>query len=195
MLGKPSMRQGNFGIPSMNTAASPASRAVAMAIGARLKRFRDDVMTQREMARRLGVSVGYLSDVENGKNKVNADIIVAISLHFPHVNTRWLLTGQGEMLLSERDEIRLDIDALDIALHLFFEQLETLNEEKEAARWWLNKQYAIQLYYQTYLSHRRALIAQGVSQEEARARAIAESRQLNNRSAREANETAADRHE
>jgi transcriptional regulator with XRE-family HTH domain len=50
-------------------------------------------MNQREFARRISVSQGYLSSLENGEKEPCAGVLLAISREFGK-SVDWLLTGE-----------------------------------------------------------------------------------------------------
>ena len=50
-------------------------------------------MTQTEVARRIGVTQGYLSSVERGDKEAGAAVLLAISREFGK-SVDWLLTGK-----------------------------------------------------------------------------------------------------
>lgn len=50
-------------------------------------------MTQQEFGRRIGVSQGYVSDVERGEKQVGAEILFRINREF-RKSMEWLLTGE-----------------------------------------------------------------------------------------------------
>jgi len=54
---------------------------------------------QKEFAKKLGISSGYLSEVESAKTKPGYDVFYNLSRHFP-VNFSYLLHGEGEMLAA-----------------------------------------------------------------------------------------------
>ena len=155
------------------------------AIGERVREARCQLrMTQREMAKRLAVSPGYFSDVENGKNKANADILAGFALHFPDINSEWLLTGRGKMLAGDppapTDRRYLDTEALRVALQLFYDELSGADGAL-AVRLIASQHYYINLMYRTYVSHLDALLGQGLPEAEARAAAEAECKHLDKR--------------
>jgi len=49
-------------------------------------------MTQADLARRIGVSQGYLSTVEHGQREIGAEVLLAIGQEFDR-SLEWLLTG------------------------------------------------------------------------------------------------------
>jgi transcriptional regulator with XRE-family HTH domain len=50
-------------------------------------------MTQKEFARRIGVSQGHLSYMERGEKEIGAKILLKISREFGK-SIEWLLTGE-----------------------------------------------------------------------------------------------------
>jgi transcriptional regulator with XRE-family HTH domain len=49
-------------------------------------------MTQKEFARRIGVSQGHLSYIERGEKEIGAEILLRVSREFGR-SIEWLLTG------------------------------------------------------------------------------------------------------
>ena len=71
------------------------------AVGGRLREIQGHLgVTQAELARRLGCSQSYLSDVMRGQKMISRGVIFALSLRFG-VNIHWLLSGEGGMLGTE----------------------------------------------------------------------------------------------
>lgn len=62
-------------------------------------------MTQTEMAKNLGVSRSYLSQVLSGTHKPSIEMIVGISTAFQNIDIDWLLTGEGEMFRKDDQQI------------------------------------------------------------------------------------------
>jgi transcriptional regulator with XRE-family HTH domain len=56
---------------------------------------------QKEFAKKLDISSGFLSEVESGKTKPGYDLFYNLSRHFP-VNFSYLLHGEGEMFAKEK---------------------------------------------------------------------------------------------
>ena len=72
------------------------SKAVAVdwkTAGRRIRELRGFDVTQADLARRIGVSQGYLSTVENGHGEIGAEVLLAISREFGK-SIEWLLTGK-----------------------------------------------------------------------------------------------------
>jgi len=59
----------------------------------------------REFARKVGISSGYLSDLEHGKQTPSSLLIAAVALRCS-VSERWIETGEGPMLLADRAPAR-----------------------------------------------------------------------------------------
>lgn len=57
--------------------------------------------SQSEFSKVVGVPQSRLNNQVLGKNGVGLDTIVSIVETFKDLNARWLLTGEGEMFLSE----------------------------------------------------------------------------------------------
>jgi hypothetical protein len=64
-------------------------------LGRRIRELRGIDMTQKEFARRIGVSQNYLSTMEHGNVEIGAEILLRISREFGK-SLEWLLTGQDE---------------------------------------------------------------------------------------------------
>ena len=66
--------------------------------GQRLRQARKHLgLTQRAFAQAVGVTQGYLSEVETGKAKASIDIAVGFVSQYPGIRIEWLLTGCGSM--------------------------------------------------------------------------------------------------
>jgi len=76
---------------------STKSRAKARidlhAIGRRIRELRGFDMTQADFARRIGVTQGYLSALENGEKEPGSAVLLAIRQEFGK-SVDWLLTGE-----------------------------------------------------------------------------------------------------
>lgn len=152
----------------------PAYLEVAFAIGERLKEARALLqLTQRELSKRLGVSQSYLSEVEGNKSKPNVDLLVGLGIHFPDLNSHWILTGMGKMQGPDRlypVDNQLDILATSASLKALREWEKTVPEGFA----WDREAFAVALYYKTYMNHYDALVASGKGEREARSLAYAE---------------------
>jgi len=69
--------------------------------GKRIKEFRKSLpLSQGEFAKKLSTSKGYLSEIETGKSQPGA-VIISTFVDIFSINGHWLLTGEGEMFLSD----------------------------------------------------------------------------------------------
>ena len=74
----------------------------------RIKEFIDSKSIQPgELAIMLEVQRSNISHILNGRNKPGASLIEKMLLVFPELNARWLLTGEGNMLIA------IDIDTIE----------------------------------------------------------------------------------
>jgi len=62
-------------------------------VGRRLRELRGFDLTQAEVAKRIGVSQGYLSSMERGEHEIAAEILLRIAHEFGK-SVDWLLTGK-----------------------------------------------------------------------------------------------------
>ena len=65
------------------------------AIGRRIRELRGFDMTQADFARRIGVTQGYLSTLENGEKEPGSAVLLAIRQEFGK-SVDWLLTGETD---------------------------------------------------------------------------------------------------
>lgn len=59
----------------------------------------------REFCRTIGVSQTYVTSM---RSSIQPDKLVSINVHFPELNSIWLLTGEGEMIKENSDIISID---------------------------------------------------------------------------------------
>lgn len=70
-------------------------------IGERLKKIRSILnLQQKEFSEKVGISQGFLSELESNKKAPSYTLLIAIS-HVFNVNLNWLLTGEGEMFIDK----------------------------------------------------------------------------------------------
>jgi transcriptional regulator with XRE-family HTH domain len=62
-------------------------------VGRRIRELRGFDLTQKEFACRIGVSQGYLSDMERGEKEIGAEVLLKISRESGR-SIDWLLTGE-----------------------------------------------------------------------------------------------------
>jgi transcriptional regulator with XRE-family HTH domain len=161
----------------------PAYLDLVTTIGERVKLARTTLqLTQTELARRLGLSQGYISAVENGRDKANLEIVVGLLMYFPEINPDWLTTGRGEIKRAQKfgvdaDNLSLDTDAVSDILKIFDQDMAKLPEE-DRDRLYSRQHYYLGLMYRIYMMHYQAFIAKGVREGEARAIARVECERL-----------------
>ena len=63
------------------------------AVGRRIRELRGFDMTQADFARRIGVTQGYLSALENGEKEPGSAVLLAIRQELGK-SVDWLLTGE-----------------------------------------------------------------------------------------------------
>ena len=77
-----------------------------MKYGDRIRILRETFMiTQKELAKKLGISQTYLCSIETGKMEANAKVLFGLNRIFG-VRMLWLLDGTGEMLFSPFDDLK-----------------------------------------------------------------------------------------
>ena len=70
----------------------------------RLKNFRTHLnMQQGEFCQHLGIKQGSYSDIERGRNSISYQVLKKCMEKFD-LNPNWLLTGMGEMFLSNENQ-------------------------------------------------------------------------------------------
>ncbi len=68
-----------------------------IAVGQRLKKYRlFKGLTINELSNRIGISKGYLSEIENGKKSFGQETLYSLLENF-NIHIHWLFTGNGEM--------------------------------------------------------------------------------------------------
>ena len=78
-------------------------------------------LTQAQFAEKICVSTGFLSSMEIGDRKINSRMLKIINLT-TGINIKWLDTGEGEMLASEKDKETEEIVNLYRQLNPFFKR-------------------------------------------------------------------------
>lgn len=75
-------------------------------IAHRLKKIIDSSgMNNNSFAKSVGKSYSNIASVLDGKVKPGFDFITAILKQYPQINSAWLITGEGEMLLEAAPKI------------------------------------------------------------------------------------------
>jgi transcriptional regulator with XRE-family HTH domain len=75
-----------------------------MTVNERIKEIRHKLQkSQREFAKEVYISNGYLSEIETGHKEVNNRLIYLITSTFS-IDKQWLLTGEGKMFNTTPEE-------------------------------------------------------------------------------------------
>jgi len=67
-----------------------------------LKFIDSEKLTAAEFADRIGVQRSNVSHVLNGRNNPGFGFIQKVLESFPSINSRWLITGEGDMYLNKK---------------------------------------------------------------------------------------------
>lgn len=80
--------------------------------GERLANVRSHfAMSQAEFSNRAGVSLRAYQNYERGEREISVDLLKAMYLEFG-VSPVWVITGEGEMLATEKPSVSLDREIL-----------------------------------------------------------------------------------
>lgn len=75
-----------------------------ISLGDRIKQLRKSQnLTQQAFAKALGISAGYVSEIEQGNKMPGSEVLLSLKQVF-HINTDWLLTGEGEMERGKKEK-------------------------------------------------------------------------------------------
>jgi transcriptional regulator with XRE-family HTH domain len=79
----------------MSSKNGPVSKGYVewKSVGRRIREIRGFDLTQKEFARRIGVSQGFLSYIERGEKEIGAEVLLRISRESGR-SIEWLLTGK-----------------------------------------------------------------------------------------------------
>lgn len=73
-----------------------------LTLGGRIKAFRKSKkLSGEELGAVIGVGRGQVSTIENDKSLPTLEGCIRLSNAYPDLDVNWLLTGKGEMLVSE----------------------------------------------------------------------------------------------
>ena len=67
-------------------------------------------LSSTRLADQIGVQRSSVSHVVSGRNKPSYDFIFKFLQHYPRVNPRWLIMGEGSMYGSSQKQGSLDFD-------------------------------------------------------------------------------------
>lgn len=95
----------------------------------RLKAFvRYSGLGETAFEKKTGLSNGLISNAGEG---ISSKSINKITLHYPELNTAWLIKGKGEMLLTD-EKSHMSSGGVLRTLKDYVELLESRDKEKEA---------------------------------------------------------------
>ena len=81
----------------------------------------------------IGAANGYTLRMQKNNASVGSDVIENILQVYPQLNVEWLLTGEGNMLKEDEEELILDYDQLPRDKQLEIEQIiEDKIKERQA---------------------------------------------------------------
>lgn len=78
--------------------------------------------------REIGVSEGYLS--QSKRKGINSDVLERVAERFPELSIEWLVTGRGEMLVSDSEGKTTDklmVKQLEKELNEVYSEIGRLN--------------------------------------------------------------------
>lgn len=79
-------------------------------------------LNSASFADELGIQKSSISHIVNGRNNPSIDFIAKLTARYPEINSRWLITGDGEMLAGSTTLKR------DISIDLFSSTTQQQNK-------------------------------------------------------------------
>lgn len=64
--------------------------------------LKNNIGGQNKFEAYVGVSAGYISNMNKNSGGISSDVMLKLKDKFPDLNLDWLITGNGEMLKSEK---------------------------------------------------------------------------------------------
>lgn len=106
-------------------------------------KFNGHVNNDREIAEKLGYTKSSLSQILNGKVPLSEKFINNVSISFPELNSEWLKTGEGEMLISKnniyhKSDVIVGVPYYDIDVTATI--IESFNDVKETPEFYVDFQ-------------------------------------------------------
>ncbi len=71
-------------------------------------------LSARQFDLSIGAGNGYTLRMQKNKASIGSDVIENILRTYPQLNLVWLMTGEGEMLKSNNEELILDFNQLPV---------------------------------------------------------------------------------
>ena len=90
-------------------------------------------LSARKFDLSIGASNGYTLRMQKNNASIGSDVIENILKAYPQLNVVWLITGEGEMLKENEEELILDFDELPIEKRNEIEQIieQKIKERQE----------------------------------------------------------------
>lgn len=101
------------------------------------KRIKAILDYSKQSRRALGISLGYsdgtvLFHIMNGRNSISTKLANNITTVFPEINYKWLLYGEGEMLLIEKktdNSLKKEVEFLKKQIKALDDRIEVLEQK------------------------------------------------------------------
>lgn len=98
--------------------------------GERVTLFRKDKkLSQQELADAIGVSRGYIGDIERNRSEPSSNFLTLLASKL-NISVDWLLTGEGEMYRQSTNQ-GLDSDKADKHTAKVVQMYEALNDVQQ----------------------------------------------------------------
>ncbi len=96
----------------------------------RIKKIIDNNnLSSAQFADKIGVTRSSLSHVLSGRNKPSLDYVLKIIKVFPHIDSKWLLTGEGYYDETERTHTDNDTNVGEDSLNKIQSSFSNLNKQ------------------------------------------------------------------
>jgi transcriptional regulator with XRE-family HTH domain len=100
-------------------------------------------LRKKEIAVLLGVADTRFKQWEDNTRPISADLIQIICAQFPALNARWLITGEGEMMLTAQEQLNNANGTDGLQNKSVIEFLKQQNEEYKREILELSKKNAV----------------------------------------------------
>ena len=126
-------------------------------IGSRLKDIRKYLrLTQKELAEKLDISDGYISDIEKGKKKPGRDLLEKLIERF-NVNISYLFEGKGEYFYKSGQDQNEDTKPPSLIYNI-----GDVTQIEEEMKWAIDNipvvKFALIEYYLSYLFKNQGMV-------------------------------------
>ena len=98
----------------------------------RLKKFFDSTkLSQSRIALQLGLTQRMVANIFNSDGKLDLTVLLSISTGFPTFNLNWLMTGDGDMLISQNGDLERQTDRMNKLIDTIATLQEAINAKSE----------------------------------------------------------------